>query len=137
MCEQSDQMRHWLRVVEGVQTDTAGDVVRRQSPLDLWKLSGVKQINDTWFEFTVEVDSEHLRSTRLEGLGRRTMVVRANAQRMPAIRSESDETRAKQDFLAMAMIFLCTAAVETSPDAIVDGLPAYAWPTWIREEVAV
>ena len=136
MSEQSDQMRQWLRVVEGVQTDAEGEVVSRRSPLDLWRLSGVKRINDTWFEFTVEVDSEHLRSAQLEELGRRRMVVRANAHRMPALRGETAEARGKQDFLAMAMFFLCNAAVETAPDAIVDDLPAYMWPTWIREEVA-
>ena len=131
MSEQSDQMRHWLRVVEGVQSDASGGVVRARSPLDLWRLRGVKQVNATWFEFTVEVDPENVRWVQLEALGRQTMVVRANAQRMPMIRSESAEVRGRRDFLAMAMFFLCTAAVETAPDAVVDGLPAYVWPTWI------
>jgi len=134
--EQSDQMRQWLSVVEGVQSDAEGEVVSRRSPLDLWRLSAVKQINDTWFEFRIEVDSEHLRSAQLEALGRRTIVVRANANRMPSLRSETAKTKGRLDFLAMALIFLCNAAVETAPDAIVDDLPAYVWPTWIREEVS-
>lgn len=136
MEQMSGPMRHWLRVVEGVQADAAGGVVRRRSPLDLWRLSGVRQINDTWFEFTMEVDTDNLRAGQLEALGRRVMVIRANASRMPALRNEAGYERARENFLAMAMFFLTTAAVETAPDAEVEELPAYVWPTWIRDGVA-
>lgn len=136
MIEPSGQMQHWLRVVEGVQTDAAGGVVRRRSPLDLWRLSGVKQVSASWFEFTMEVDTDNLRAGRLEALGRRVMVIRANASRMPALRNEAGYERARENFLAMAMFFLTTAAVETAPDAEVEELPAYVWPTWIRKEVS-
>lgn len=136
MSTQSDAMQHWLRVVEGVQADAAGDVVRRGSPLDLWRLSGVRQINETWFEFTMEVDPDNVRAERLEALGRRVVVIRANAARMPALRDEAGYERGRENFLAIAMFFLTTAAVETAPDAMVEGKPAYVWPTWIREGVA-
>lgn len=136
MSTQSDAMQHWLRVVEGVQADAAGDVVRRGSPLDLWRLSGVRQINETWFEFTMEVDPDNVRAERLEALGRRVVVIRANAARMPALRDEAGYERGRENFLAMAMFFLTTAAVETVPDAMVEGKPAYVWPTWIRDGVA-
>lgn len=137
MVEQtSGPMQHWLRVVEGVQADAAGGVVRRGSPLDLWRLSGVRQINDTWFEFTMEVDADNLRAGRLEALGRQVVVIRANAARMPALRNEAGDERGRENFLAMAMFFLAVDAVETEPAAVVEGRPAYVWPTWIRDGVA-
>lgn len=132
MSEQSDQMRHWLRVVEGVQSDAAGGVVRARSPLDLWRLSEVKQVSSRWLQFTMAVDENNLRADVLRGLGRETMVIRANVDEMPALRSHDAMSRGRQDFLAMAMFFLCNAAVESEPDAEVEGRPAYAWPTWIR-----
>lgn len=132
MTEQSDQMRRWLRVVEDVQSDAAGGVVRARSPLDLWRLSEVKQASARWLQFTMAVDVNNLRADVLRELGRETMVIRANVDEMPALRSDAASSRGREDFLAMAMFFLCNAAVETEPDAEVEGLPAYAWPTWIR-----
>lgn len=136
MIAQRGSMQGWLNLAQELEREAAGDVVSRRSPLDLWRLSGVRQINDTWFEFTMTIDSENLRSEELSRLGRRSMVIRANADRMPAIRSEESTERALLDFKAMAMIFICDAAVQTQPDSFVDGLPAYVWPTWIREEVS-
>lgn len=136
MSTQRGSMQGWLNLTQELEREAAGDVVSRRSPLDLWRLSGVRQINDTWFEFTMTIDSENLRSEELSRLGRRSMVIRANADRMPAIRAEGANERALLDFKAMAMFFICDAAVQTQPDSYVEGLPAYVWPTWIREEVS-
>lgn len=136
MSAQSGSMQGWLSLVQGLEREAAGDVVSRRSPLDLWRLSGVRQINDTWFEFTMTIDSENLRAEELSRLGRRSMVIRANANRMPGIRPDGPTERPLLDFKAMAMSFICDAAVQTQPDSVVDGMPAYVWPTWIRDEVS-
>lgn len=136
MSAQSEPMRRWLDLIKEMEAEAAGDVVSRRCPLDLWRLSGIKQVNDTWFEFTMTVDSDNLRAEALTSLGRQELVIRANAARMPAVRSEVDAPRARQDFLTMAMCFLIETAVKTDPEGSVSGLPAYVWPTWIRDEVA-
>lgn len=127
----SDQMSYWKRLLEGLQEQADGGVVRRTSPLDLWRLVDVVQVDDRWLQFTMEIDPEHVHSERLQQLGRDRMLVRADVDRMPALRG-GDSERGRRDFLAMAMFFLADAAVNTRPDAYVDEVPAYTWPVWIR-----
>ena len=127
----SDQMSHWKRLLEDLQEQADGGVVRRTSPLDLWRLAEVGQVDDRWLQFTMEIDPEHVHSERLQQLGRGRMLVRADVDRMPALRG-GDSERGRRDFLAMAMFFLADAAVNTRPDAYVDEVPAYTWPVWIR-----
>lgn len=130
MAEQCEQMQRWLRVIERIRDDARGGVVLERCSLDLWRLSGVRQVNATWLEFVMEVDEQNMRAEQLWELGRGTMVIRANVREMPAVKDCADEVRARQDFLAMALFFLAKEAVDKEPDAHVGGVPAYVWPTW-------